>query len=232
MTTIGRRVAAVLLGGLVVAPATPTSGDSPDGALVAEGERWWRESPDPGNPVACATCHYDPALARGWAPAFPKVKPLPRPHTRVMTLLQANAEAVARHYRLPDPRAAATAITAYLMALGADLPISPGVSPGEPVFPERIRRLELSVQRGRGLFGRRCAGCHDEAAVARATRAFPRLRDGRAESVESFLERHHVRGLPLAWDGQAVADLLAHLASTLAGQPVGHHPAPATKENP
>lgn len=209
----------------------PTSGASPDRALVAEGERWWRESPDPGNPVACATCHWDPALARGWAAGFPKVKPMPPPHTRVMTLLQANAEAVTRHYRLADPRPAATAITAYLTALGAGLPVSPGVSPGQPVFPERIRQLESSVQRGRRLFGRRCAACHRVGVVAAALRSFPRLRDGRADSAESFLASHRARAKPLAWNGQAVADLVAYLTSMLAGQPVGPDPAVAAKEN-
>jgi len=88
--------------GFIAAGATATSEpastvQTPDDALRAEGERWWTRSPDPRNPVACATCHHDPALTRGWAAGFPKVKPLPPPHTRVMTLLQANAEAVARH---------------------------------------------------------------------------------------------------------------------------------------
>lgn len=232
MTGTRRRVAALLLGGLAVGAAVSATGELPEGALVAEGERWWRESPDPRNPVACATCHWDPTLTRRWAAGFPKVKPLPPPNTRVMTLLQANAEAVARHYRLADPRPAATAITAYVTALGADLPVSPGVSPGQPVFRERIRQLELSVQRGRKLFGRRCAACHRAPAVAGATRAFPRRRDGHAESIESFLEGHHARGTPLAWDGQPVADLLAYLVSTLAGQPVVRPPAAPTKESP
>jgi len=83
------------LPGLLLA-ATLASGP---GELVAEGARWWSVSPDPGNPVACATCHHDPATVRGWAASFPKLKPLPPPHARVMTLMQANAEAVARHYR-------------------------------------------------------------------------------------------------------------------------------------
>src|SRR3989304_360824 len=108
-------------------------------ALVAEGHPLWTQSPAPSNPVACATCHRDPAKTRGWAASFPKFKPLPPPHARVMTLLQANAEAVARHYGLPDPLTAATAITAFLTSLGADVPISPGLSAGQPVFPTRMR---------------------------------------------------------------------------------------------
>src|SRR3972149_11569926 len=84
--------------------------------LVAEGERLWTKSPDPSNPVACATCHRDPAKTRGWAASFPKFKPLPPPHARVMTHLQANAEAVARHYRLADPLPAANGITAIFAA--------------------------------------------------------------------------------------------------------------------
>ncbi|MBI2468305.1 MAG: hypothetical protein HYV62_10910, partial [Candidatus Rokubacteria bacterium] len=96
MSGTRRRVVALLSGVLAVgAAASATRGSS--AVLVAEGERWWRQSPDPGNPVACATCHWDASLTRGWAAGFPKVKPLPPPHTRVMTLLQANAEAVARH---------------------------------------------------------------------------------------------------------------------------------------
>ena len=203
-----------------------------DDTLVAEGEWWWTHSPDPGNPVTCATCHHDAAETRGWAAGFPKVRPLPPPHARVMTLLQANAEAVTLHYRVADPRPAAIAITAYLTALGAGLPISPGVSPGQPVFPERIQELARSVQRGGRLFGRRCSGCHRSPAVAASVSSFPRLRSAGSESLESFLEGHRSPGPPLAWDGQAVADLAAYLTSHLAGQPVGHSTDQHAKETP
>src|SRR3972149_9538549 len=106
-------------------------------ALVVEGERLWTQSPDAGNPVACATCHRDPAMTRGWAASFPKFKPLPPPHARVMTLLQANAEAVERHYRLADPLPAATAITAFLTAQAAGGPLSAARRGGRPGFPPR-----------------------------------------------------------------------------------------------
>lgn len=201
----------VVLGLTATAPAPPA-------ALVAQGEWWWTRSPDPGNPVACATCHHEPAAIRGWAASFPKVKPFPPPHTRVMTLFQANAEAVARHYRLEDPRPAATAITAYLTALGGDRPVSPGISEGQPVFPGRMRQLATSVGRGERLFVRRCRACHHESDVAGSARGFPRLRAGVAESIESFLEAHHPIGKPLAWDGQAMADLIAYVVSRLARQ--------------
>ena len=186
-------------------------------ALVAEGERWWTQSPDPRNPVACVTCHHDPADTRGWAASFPKLRPMPPPHSRVMTLLQANAEAVTRHYRLPDPRPTATAITAYLTSQGAGVPISPGVIAGQPVFPERTRELAASVVRGRRLYVQRCGQCHTEAVVALSVMAFPRVVGRRAESIEGFLERHQ----RLAWDGQAIADVIAYLVSQMAGQPVG-----------
>ena len=78
-----------LLLGLGLSIAMPAGGDAQ--TLVEEGERWWRESPDPDNPEACATCHHDPRTTRGWAASFPKFRPLPPPHGRVMTLLQANA---------------------------------------------------------------------------------------------------------------------------------------------
>jgi len=149
-----------------------------------------------------------------------------------MTLLQANAEAVARHYRVADPRPAATAITAYLTGEGAGLPISPGASPGQPVFPERIRDLARSVKRGERLFGRRCQQCHRESVVAPSVRAFPRARDGRVESLESFLERHGSPARPLAWDGPDMADLVAYAVSHLAGQPVGRQRDRTTKEKP
>jgi cytochrome c553 len=189
--------------------------------LAAEGRRWWTTSPDPTNPVACATCHFDPATTRGWAASFPKVRPLPPPYSRVMTLVQANAEAVARHYGLEDPQPAATAITAYLTTLGADTVISPGVSAGQPVFPERMARLAASVTRGEGLYTRRCENCHAAAEAAERVPAFPRLRGGRAESLESFLEDHHPRPPRLRWDSQEVADLLAALVARLAGRPLG-----------
>jgi mono/diheme cytochrome c family protein len=203
----GAGVRAALLVALLGLPALALAG-SPD--LVAEGERWWTRSPDPANPVACATCHFDPAAIRGWAASFPKWKPLPPPHARVMTLFQANAEAVARHYRLSDPRRAAAAITAYLVAQGAGLPLSPGISEGQPVIPERLQALAASVERGRALFARRCEACHGAGKVALTLTAYPRAVDGRPESLEEFLERHR-DAQPLVWNGQATADLIAYL---------------------
>jgi cytochrome c553 len=178
--------------------------------LVAEGERWWAQSPDPSNPVACATCHWDPAATRGWAASFPKWKPLPPPDARVMTLFQTNAEAVARHYRLSDPRRAAAAITAYLAVQGAAVPPSPGITAGQPVFPQRLLALAASVERGRALYARRCVGCHRAGDVARTLAAYPRVVGDRPESLEEFVEVHP--GAPrLAWNSQATADLIAYL---------------------
>jgi mono/diheme cytochrome c family protein len=199
-------------------------------ALVAEGERLWTQSPDPSNPVACATCHRDPAMTRGWAASFPKFKPLPPPHARVMTLLQANAEAVERHYRLRDPLPAATAITAYLTSLGADVPVSPGVSAGQPVFQARMQALAASVVRGERLYAKSCDQCHKLPVAAPSVRAFPRMRDGHAESIETFIERHHPLGQPLSWDGPAMADLIAYLMSQVAGEPIGLHTYYASQE--
>lgn len=190
-------------------------------ALVAEGERWWTRSPDPGNPVACATCHDDPDATRGWAASFPKVKPMPPPNTRVMTLLQANAEAVARHYRLEDPLPAAAALTAYVTWLGAGLPISPGVSVGQPVFPDRMRALAASADRGSRVFARRCLRCHAAADIAPAATAFPRVVGGRVETLESFLEGHSASSQALPWDSPATADLVAYLVSWVKGLPIG-----------
>src|SRR5262249_250145 len=192
-------------------------------------------SPDPANPVACATCHYDPTTTRGWAASFPKVKPLPPPHSRVMTLLQANAEAVALHYRLADALPAATAITAYLTTLGADLPTSPGISVGQPVFPERIRRLEASVRRGARSFHARCGGSHQSAAIAVTARMFPRMSRGQPQSIETFLASHRLSARPLDWAGQEMADLVAYLMSKAADRPRGIRTTqaePAPKENP
>ncbi len=202
-------------------------------ALVAEGERLWSHSADPGNPVACATCHRDPAKTLGWAASFPKFKPLPPPHARVMTLLQANAEAVERHYRLADPLPAATAITAYLTSLGAGVPISPGISDGQPVFRARMEQLAASVGRGEKLYANRCVQCHQAPTVAPSVTAFPRVLSGRAESLEGFLEKHQSLGHPLTWDGRAMADLMAYLASQVAGRPVGlptYHASQEAKE--
>ena len=199
-------------------------------ALVVEGKRLWTQSPDPSNPVACATCHRDPVMTRGWAASFPKFKPLPPPHARVMTLLQANAEAVERHYRLADPLPGATAITAFLTAQGAGIPISPGISAGQPVFPTRMQALAGSVLRGKHLYASRCGHCHNPAAAAASVRAFPRVMKERAESLEGFIERHRPLQPPLAWDGQATADIMAYLMSQAAGRPIGPHTYRASTE--
>jgi cytochrome c553 len=213
-------------GALLMAIALAATGPVARGAdglaeLIAQGERWWTTSPDAGNPVACATCHYDPAETRGWAASFPKFKPLPPPQARVMTLLQANADAVKRHYRLSDPRPGATAITAYLVAGGAGVPITPGISAGQPTFPERLRALSRAVAEGRRLYARRCGPCHAPTAITSKVAAFPRVARGHAESLEIFLERHPVPDAPLRWDGEPMAQLIAYLVSGRAGRPMG-----------
>lgn len=184
--------------------------------LAAAGEGWWLTSPDPANPVACATCHHDPAETRGWAASFPKFKPLPPPHARVMTLLQANVEAVRRHYPRVDPRPVATAITAYLTRHGAGVPLSPAVVAGQPVFPARLRALDDSVARGRRRYARACAGCHAAPAIAPALGGFPRLHGPRAEFLEDFLDRHTAPRGRLRWDSPAMADVISYLVATQA----------------
>src|SRR5689334_4509482 len=66
---------------IALASAGSASAQTPAGLaeLVVEGERWWTSSPDPQDPVACVTCHYDPGETRGWAASFPKYRPLPPP---------------------------------------------------------------------------------------------------------------------------------------------------------
>jgi cytochrome c2 len=187
-------------------------------ALVAEGEARWTQSPDRANPVACATCHHDPMATRAWAASFPKFKPQPPPHARVMTLLQANAQAVTRHYRDLEPRRAAAAITAYLTAHGAPQPASPGIAEGQPVFEHRLAALADSADRGRRQYVERCANCHDAASVSRATGDLPGLIRRRGGPVEMFLEQHHVAGPRLAWDSADMADLMAFLARLRAGR--------------
>jgi len=234
---VSRRIPPLLIGFAVACHVWPgptcarqAAAESEQQALVAEGERLWTQSPDPSNPVACATCHRDPAMTRGWAASFPKFKPLPPPHSRVMTLLQANAEAVERHYRLADPLPAMTAITAFLTAQAAGVPISPGISVGQPVFPARMQALAGSVLRGKHLYAGRCGHCHKPFDLAPSATAFPRVVKGRAESLEGFIERHQPLQPPLAWDGQATADIMAYLMSQAPGRPIGHHTYQASTE--
>src|SRR2546427_10752747 len=157
-------IRSIALGLIVVAWAGQALGGAAGGSLgqlVAEGERRWKSSPDPRDPVACATCHHDPDETRGWAASFPKYRPLPPPEGRVMTLLQANAEAVLRHYGLPDPERAALAITAYLTWRGAGVPVSPGIVARQPVFEGRLQAPAQSVGRGEGLYAARRQNLHE-----------------------------------------------------------------------
>ena len=212
-----RRVAAGVVLTLTIGMlAVATSVCDADDVLVAAGERWWSISPDRSNPVACATCHHEADETRGWAASFPKFRPLPPPDARVMTLLQANAEAVRRHYRLVDPLPAATAITAYLASRGAAVLPSPGLVAGQPVFPGRLRALDESVARGRRRFARRCAACHDAGAIRVAVASFPRISGRGPESLEAFIERH---AAPLPWDSPAMADVVSYLVSQRAARP-------------
>ena len=193
-------------------------------ALVAAGERSWTTSPDPRDPVACVTCHYDPDETRGWAASFPKYRPLPPPAGRVMTLLQANAEAVQRHYGLADPEQVALAITAYLTSRGTGVPVSPGIVAGQPVFEGRLRAFADSVARGERLYASRCRSCHDLGDVPPAALRFPRAVNGQVESLERFLGGHPLSLSPLGWDGQPTADLIAFLISSVGGGPASGSP--------
>ncbi len=209
----GRRLLLVL----AMLLSTPAAGAGSWESLVADGERRWVRSPDAARPVACGTCHHDPEAVRGWAASFPKVRPLPPPHARVMTLLQATAEAVTLHYGPVDPWPAAVAISAFLTARGAGLPITPGLTPDQPRFPGRLRALADSVERGRRLYARRCAACHGSVVVA----PWEGFLYATGVPAEVFLEGHHpAGGRPLSWDSPAMADLLAYLVAQRAGRPL------------
>ena len=216
-----RSVALALLGVLGTGPASAAPTASPAG-LVAEGEHYWTTSPDPGNPVACATCHHDTDETLGWAASFPKYRALPPPDGRVMTLLQASAEAVRRHYGLRDPERVAVAITAYLTAHGAEVLVAPGLVDGQPVFETRLHALAASVARGERFFAQGCGNCHAAATIARATARFPRIVDGRTQSLEGFIAGHRPGRPPVAWDSPPIADIIAFLMSHLVGRPVGN----------
>jgi mono/diheme cytochrome c family protein len=213
---------ALCLAGVVVALATSPKAADPDPdaweALVVEGRQLWTRSPDPQTPVACATCHHDPETPAGWAASFPRFRPLPPPHARVMTLVQATAEAVERHYPGLAVRPAATAIGAYLTALAGGRPVTPGLAPGETAFAGRLAALREAARRGRERFGARCAGCHAAAAVAPAAVSWWRIVRATGQSVETYLEGHLPGAPPLRWDSAATAEVLAYLAGSRAGR--------------
>lgn len=209
--------------------AGPAAADATDpwAALVDRGAGLWHRSPDPEVPVACATCHRDLREAEGWVVSYPRYRPLPPPHGRVMTLLQALAEASSRHYRGLEPLASGTALAAYLLLRTEGRSLTPGRTPGEPAFPGRLAALRASAARGAARFRTRCGGCHEADVVAPAALGWARLvRVGRGPT-ERFLETH---GLGAPWDSPEVADLLAYLAGRRAGQPLVVDPAGAARE--
>jgi cytochrome c len=188
--------------------------------LVLRGQDLWRQPPDPENTVACATCHFAAGEIRGWAASFPKVKPMPPPFARVMTLQQAVSEAVARHYRIPHGarnRQAAREIVAYLAWLGEGRIATPGVAAGQPRFPDRLTALRASMARGEDRVRQTCGPCHgDDRRFAGVAATFPRAPrgGGAVTTLEEFLESH--AGLP--WDGSDAADVAAFLAMGAAGR--------------
>jgi cytochrome c553 len=216
----GRRGLATLLGVGVLGIPGPGAADAWRD-LVEAGRRAWQVSPGPAGLVACRTCHPDDGAPWGWAVSFPRFRPLPPPHARVMTLLQATAEAVARHYPGVDAGPTAEAISAYLADAARELPISPGALPGEPRFPRRLAALRASVARGAQGFAGRCGRCHAPVSVAPvAVRWWKLVRAGRGPA-EVFLASHAPGPPPFTWDGAAMADLLAYLMMLEAGRPFG-----------
>jgi mono/diheme cytochrome c family protein len=191
-------------------------------ALILEGEGLWQRPPVQENTVACAVCHFDAAKIRGWAASFPKVKPMPPPFTRVMTLQQAVGEAATKHYRIPpgdQNRRVAAAIAAYLSWVGEGLPLTPGTAWDQPRFPDRLSALEASIGRGRDRVRGACTGCHrDATALAGAAPGFPRVAGGgeAVVTMEEFLERH----AGLAWHGAEAAEVVAYLAAQAGGRPL------------
>ena len=77
-TVIVRSMALALIAVVWAGPVSAAASDR--AALVAEGETWWTSSPDPRDPVGCATCHHDRDETREWAASFPKFRPLPPGH--------------------------------------------------------------------------------------------------------------------------------------------------------
>ena len=212
----GRMGRAASIVALVAVCAAPAAAD-PWTQLVAEGEVLWTRASDRSNPVACATCPHDVAEVARWAPSFPKFKPGPPPHARVMTLWQANVEAVELHYRDAAPQRAATAITAYLTAQGGGRPIAPGLVAERPVFEARMAALAESMARGERHYTSRCARCHTLGAAATAAVDLPRQIRARGVPTEAFLERHEAGTRGLAWDTAAIADVMAYLVGRRAG---------------
>jgi mono/diheme cytochrome c family protein len=220
LAAAARRFGRIAMLVLLVAGAIPGEAREADPwvALTRQGEALWARSPEPDNPVACATCHHGADAIRGWAASFPKFRPLPPPHARVMTLLQANAEAVALHYPHADRRASAVALSAYLTALGAGELVSPGRARGQPVLEERLAALARSRGRGERDFQQDCQRCHSPEDVAGRVITAARFARTGSGAVEIFLETHG--GLRWRWEGPEVADLLAYLVEWNTGRPL------------
>ncbi len=198
--------------------------------LVAAGRDLWIRAPASGPPVACVACHHEPGAASGWAASYPRFRPLPPPHGRVMTLLQAVAEASERHYPGAAVQPTTAAITAYLATRAAGRPITPGLEPDQPAFAPRLTALAASVRRGERAFTRRCAACHTPDALAPAVVGWARLVRAGGGPPEVFVETHVHGGDRLAWNGSETADLLAFLVGRLAGRPFLPDPSPNRAE--
>jgi cytochrome c len=189
-------------------------------AVVREGQLLWRQPPVAENAIACATCHFTEAEVRAWAASFPKVKPMPSPFTRVVTLQQAVGEAVTKHYRIASGgqnRKLARAITAYLTWAGEGRAITPGVASGQPRLPTRLAALQTSIVRGQDRMERSCARCHsDGTRLSEAAATFPRVPPGggAVATLEEYLETH----AGLAWDSPEAADVAAFLAAHASGR--------------
>lgn len=189
-------------------------------ALIEDGEALWRQPPVADNTISCATCHFDGVAFRAWAASFPKVKPMPPPFTRVMTLQQAVGESVATHYRIPpgsQNQEVSRAITAYLAWVGEGRPITPGVAAGQPIFPDRLAALRTNVSRGETHVERACAECHAEPGwFAEAAVTFPRVPRAGATvmTLEEYLQGHS--GPP--WDSAEAADVTAFVAARARGR--------------
>ncbi|MBI2370603.1 MAG: hypothetical protein HYV08_10305 [Deltaproteobacteria bacterium] len=191
---------------------------------VERGRDLWVQETWGRTGLACAVCHPDASMVRGWASGYPAAWLSDGDRDfRVKTLAEVIAGAVQGHLGLalsPDHEAVRD-LEAFLAWQGDGARLRPGVSGINRPAEGWLAELQGSVERGRSRFVAACGRCHGPGVLAGAAAGFPAVVTGAGVlGLDAFIARHARAELAASWSRPELADLTAYVVSLSKGWPL------------